>query len=166
MKEMQQVGLTVTLSHVTSNREPYNYSVLKIEDRRSGFTVAKVKLLPEQVYELLTSRHVFREEGIPGHVINSDTCMFVGKQAHAFTRLFRRDYNVRVFPSDDPGSSPHLNSWGRMVMGALWAHSFSWGMRNNGVNFTVWRYTNDLTPEMIEKAKKMLELYPAPEGLK
>jgi len=166
MDALRPAGLTIQLGHGTSNVEPYAFSTLTIADKRSGLTIAEVRLSPEQVYDLLISRNKYYPDGIPGKVITARDAHFVGKRRYTFSRLFQLDHDVKGFPSNDPEWSPHVAAWTRQVCSQLWCQDHSWRRQNNGIKIIFWRFEDDLPEENQQEIKALLQGFPAPKGLK
>lgn len=162
---MQEAMVTVELSHVTSNREPYRYALLTVTDAANHHRIVEVALTPQQFYQMISSHQTGEE--IPAEVIEARTLAHLGKKTNAFSRTFQRDYDhARITYDGDLNAVPSLVAWAEGMKISLWAHRWSWSSRNNGVNVTFWRYENDLPDSSRKDIETALQAANPPEGLK
>jgi len=106
--------LTMRLSPVVSNMEPYRYMSLVIVDITSGRRIAEFELLPEHLMELLSSSQIGGVSGIPAWLIEPEDRHALGK--NSFTT--QRRFNVHKHNDDT------VRRWAQKNSAAAGAHTF------------------------------------------
>lgn len=137
--------LTMRMTQVTSNREPYQYTRLEIEDATSGLTIAQFELSPKDVVDLIASRQVGEVEGLPAWLIEPEMRTALG------CRSFNTSHRFRASQYNDDT----VDRWAKRISGALGAAKWRTSKNNEGqivVLFTY--YTQATLPAQVEALRE------------
>lgn len=163
---MKKINVNVALLHATSNREPFHYSTLRITDAANHHTIVEVQLTPEQVYNLMISREI-QPDGTPAEVVDEIQAIHLGQRTNVFARTFQRDHDKPMSPlGEHVTQHPDLIAFAERMQANLWCHKYSWSMRHNSINLTLWRYETGLDEEAKALINRILQDETPPEGLK
>lgn len=133
--------LTIRMTQVTSNKEPYHYTRLEVDDATSGLTIASIELSPKDVVDLISSRLVGDVDGLPAYLIEPEMRGALG--CHTFNTKYH-------FPSSRH-TEEAVEAWAKRTSGALDAAKYRTSKNNSGqivVLFTY--YTKATLPAVID----------------
>lgn len=137
--------LTMRMTHVTSNQEPYRYTKLEVEDATSGLTVASFELSPDQVVDLIASRLVGDVDGIPAWLIEPELRGALG--CHSFNTTCR----FRAYQYNDDT----VDRWAKRTSSALGAAKYRTSKNNSGQIVVVFTYYTQATlPAQVEALRE------------
>lgn len=152
----------VRLAFTTSNREPYKYAEIQVNDVKSGKRVLEVPLSPEQFYAIMSGGGTYRM-GVTAMGLDPEHYKHVGKEHVVFSRRFE-DIGGPRYPLK-AHEVEEWKFWGEAMREAMDCHGVHWRDHNNGVSVFFDRYENDMAREEIDRLNAFLTNATPPPGL-
>ena len=129
--------LTMRMTQVTSNQEPYHYTILRVEDATSGLLVAEFELSPKDVVDLIASRQVGDVEGLPAYLVEPEMRAALG------CRSFNTSHH---FPTSKYNDDT-VDRWAKRTAGALGAAKWRTSKNNAGQIVVLFTYYTQVTTD-------------------
>lgn len=150
--------LTMRLSPVTSNKAPYRYLALTIEDVASGTRFVQMNLEPEHVMQMISNQQV-------GEVQGMDAWLLPAEHRHQLGKLSR---NVSVDVERWGRERADINQWAEHARVAIRADSVSARAQNTGNWHIVFTFyldpaREDLSAYMADR-QTLLDELPRPKA--
>lgn len=138
--------LTMRMTQVTSNQEPYQYTKVEVEDATSGLTIASFELSPDQVVDLIAGRLVGDVDGVPAWLIEPELRGALG------CRSFTTSCRFRTYQCNDDT----VDRWAKRTSGALGAATYATSRNNSHQTVVLFRYcTQSTTDAKVEELREM-----------
>lgn len=138
--------LTMRMTQVTSNTEPYQYTSLEIDDATSGLTIAAFELSPQDVVDLIAARLVGGVDGVAAWLIEPELRGALG------CRMFNTSHRFAA----SQYTEDTVQRWAGRTSKALGAAKFRVSKNNSSqivVLFTY--YTRATTDAKVEELREM-----------